>query len=451
MVALVGVALAAVTLVGLGVLLLAQFGARQEARERVLDQLGVLADLADSGGPAGSIDRFGPALGRIGEAFEASDVAYVVIDDDGHVRSARLNGRDHLILSSADLADLESGPIVVDRRGSVVGIARIDVRLQRGALADEPLAVLVQRDVVSVAPEARAWFLLSAGAVVLLSLAVAGWLSSRFTRPLQAIEVATVRIAAGDLDARVEVTGNDELAELGRAVNRMAADLGRSRAAEQEFLMSVSHDLRTPLTAITGYAEALTDGAIDDPAVAGTVIAGNAQRLSRLVCDLLDLARLNTNQFRFEPQLINAAEVASNVVDDHAPRASAYGVALGSLGVEAAPVVADADRLAQAIGNLIDNALKFARTTVDVEVTVASNEVSISVSDDGPGIPPKDVPFVFERLYVTRLRPVRAENSSGLGLAIVKELASAMGGSASVNSEVGVGTTMTLRLPLAPT
>ncbi|MDA3041406.1 MAG: HAMP domain-containing sensor histidine kinase, partial [Actinomycetota bacterium] len=235
-------------------------------------------------------------------------------------------------------------------------------------------------------------------------------------------------------------------------------------AGEQEFLMSVSHDLRTPLTAISGYAEALTDGAVDDPSAAGAVIAGNAQRLSRLVGDLLDLARLNARQFRLEPRLVNAADIARNVVDDHLPRAQSYGVGLVADGVDTAAVIADPDRLAQVVGNLIDNALKFAASAVEVRVGVGAGsignaagnaarnavaEVTISVTDDGPGIPASDLPFVFERLYVTRLRPTRAENSSGLGLAIVRELVSAIGGRIEVRSQVGEasGTRMTVHLP----
>ncbi len=451
MLALVGVALAAVVLVGAGVLLLAQFGARQSARDRVLNQLDVLAEFTDTTFSDGSADRFQPTIGRLGDAFEgAADL--VVVSEDGEVRSSGRDRRASLVLTDAELAELADGPVLVDRPGTVVGLIRVDARAGRGPLADQPLVVLVQREVVGVGAQARAWFLLSAGAVLTLSFAVAGWLAGRFTRPLKEIEEATARIAAGDLETRLEVSGDDELSQLAGAVNRMAADLGRSRAAEQEFLMSVSHDLRTPLTAINGYAEALTDGAVDDPATAGAVIAGNAQRLSRLVGDLLDLARLSARQFRLEPRLVNAADIARNVVDDHLPRAQSYGVDLLAGGIDAAAVVADPDRLAQVVGNLIDNALKFARSKVEILVNRSDEgaaTITISVTDDGPGIPSADLPFVFERLYVTRLRPTRAENSSGLGLAIVRELVVAMGGRIEVRSQEGSGTQMLVHLPAA--
>ncbi len=449
MLALVGVALAAVVLVGAGVLFFTQIGARASARSRVLDQLEVLAELTDNANSDGTIDRVQPAIGRLGEAFDASDADIVVVTDRGRVVTTTPDRRKQINLSPLEVDALDDGPVLIDGRGEVIGLTRITARIGRGPLADQPLAILVSREVVSVSSSARWWFLASAAGVLLLSLAVARWLADRFTRPLLQIEMATARIAAGDLQTRVEVDGDDELAALGNAVNRMATDLGRSRAVEQEFLMSVSHDLRTPLTAINGYAEALTDGAVDDPVAAGTVIAANAQRLSRLVGDLLDLARLNARQFRLEPQLIDLTELAAIVVEDHSPRATGLGVALEASGNVRAPVMADPDRVAQVVGNLIDNALKFADSRIEVRVEVGDHEALLSVIDDGPGIPQQDVPFVFERLYVTRLKPLRAENSSGLGLAIVKELAGAMGGTVSAESHNGLGTTMRVRLPLA--
>lgn len=173
MLALVGVALAAVVLVGAGVLLLAQFGARQSARDRVLNQLEVLAEFTDSTFGDGSADRFQPTIGRLGDAFEgAADL--VVVSKTGEVQSSGRSRGSSLTLTDAELAELADGPVLLNRPGSVVGLVRVEARAGRGPLADQPLAILVQREVVGVGSQARVWFLLSAAAVLTLSFAVAG-------------------------------------------------------------------------------------------------------------------------------------------------------------------------------------------------------------------------------------------------------------------------------------
>ena len=252
---------------------------------------------------------------------------------------------------------------------------------------------------------------------------------------------------------RVDVNGSDEVADLGRSVNRMAEDLERSRQLDQQFLLSVSHDLRTPLTSINGYAEALIDGAMTDSVRAGTIIQNHAGRLNRLVSDLLDLAKLDARQFRVETQPVDGLDVVTRTVDGLMPTAESHGLSLSITGNSGQVINVDPDRLAQVMSNLIENAIKYANNTIAVEVASGQPDgptptfTAISVSDDGPGIANQDIPHIFDRLYVTAHQPRREENSSGLGLAIVRDLTHAMGGTVQAAASGSGGTRMTVRFP----
>jgi signal transduction histidine kinase len=278
-------------------------------------------------------------------------------------------------------------------------------------------------------------FLVITGALALGAAAlVSAFLARRMTLPLAAIEAAATRIANGDLSVRVDTSRlrDDELAGLTRSFNTMAAQLENARRHERAFLLSVSHDLRTPLTSIRGYAEALTDGTIDAPddrARAARVLITEARRLERLVADLLDLARLDTHEFALTPRPIDADEVVGSTVAGFQPAARDYGITLTMTPGDSIPADADPERLAQIVANLVENALKYARESVTVSVVRSGPAIEIRVVDDGPGIPPDEHARVFERLYTARETTGRSVGT-GIGLAIVNELAHAMGGTA---------------------
>jgi two-component system sensor histidine kinase BaeS len=297
------------------------------------------------------------------------------------------------------------------------------------------------------------WFLLASAAVLAIAVVVAARLAANLTGPLARAQEASHRLAAGDLSARVPeppLSARDEVADLSRSINAMAAALERSRRLDQQFLLSVSHDLRTPLTSIRGYAEALADGTTGDAARAGTVILSESRRLDRLVRDLLELGRLDAGAFSLEPAPVELDELVSACVEGFGPEAEAAGVTV-ELVAEPVVVTGDADRLAQVVANLLDNALRYARTAVAVSVWAdpAHGRAMVSVDDDGPGIAAEDRPHVFERLYVSRQSPVRREVGSGLGLAIVRELVVAMGGTVGVDATAGGGARLWFSLPLA--
>jgi two-component system sensor histidine kinase BaeS len=385
---------------------------------------------------------------------EAGGVAVVDLGArrPGQVRRGQLLGEAlPLALTDDQLQELQStGQLLVVDGQRVIGL---QVEANGDAREDGRLVAALAEQSINAAPRrAVSWFVLSS-ALVLLGATLAGIrLARRMVRPVQEIQAATSAIAAGDLDVRVAADGPGELGDLGRSVNRMAEDLRRSRDLEQQFLLSVSHDLRTPLTAISGYAEALEDGAITDAAAAGGVIRNHANRLERLVGDLLDLAKLDADRFTFHLDTVDVAVVAGRTASGLAPEAAQQGISVTPLATGSPHAVADPDRLAQAIGNLVTNAVSFAATAVTVSTSTETDEAQrplavITVDDDGPGFAAEDLPHVFERLYTGAARPRRAENPSGLGLSIVRELVSAMGGTVHASNHDGGGARLRIVLP----
>jgi two-component system, OmpR family, sensor kinase len=283
--------------------------------------------------------------------------------------------------------------------------------------------------------------LLAALVGVAFAAALSYALARSIVRPIRRVADATRALAADERHEPLPSTGSRELASLAEAFNQMAEQLAASREAEREFLLSVSHELKTPLTAIRGYAEGLADGAFGADEAART-IGLEASRLERLVRDLLDLARMNRSEFAVRREPVDLAHVAREAVARHETAARQFDVALSTEGGEAW-VEADLDRLLQVASNLVENALR--ETPAGGSVTVSVGATSLVVSDTGPGIPAGDIPHAFERFYlydkIGKDRPV----GSGLGLAIVKQLVSAMGGTVSVGSDAR-GTTFVVSL-----
>jgi len=351
-----------------------------------------------------------------------------------------------------DVARLQRGEVQTGVRGSTAFVAQ-----PLTPVGDQtPVLILTQQ--VETRPLGRAGpYLLGTGAFALfVATVVAALLARRLTRPIAAMQTTAGRIAAGDLSARVDVGSmpDDELASLARSIDTMAGELESARGHERAFLLSISHDLRTPLTSIKGYAEAMSDGTIEsspDAIRAANVIMSESQRLERLVADLLDLARLDARQFSLTPRTVDARGVVDATVRGFAPSARDWGVRLvltERAQPEEAPIAVDLDpeRLAQIVANLVENALKYARTEVRVEVSLRDDHVVVYVDDDGPGIPDDERDRVFERLYTARGTPSRTVGT-GIGLAIVHELAGAMGGNASCEPLAEGGTRFVVSLP----
>lgn len=293
------------------------------------------------------------------------------------------------------------------------------------------------------------WAIGLAIAVAILSLfaSPAAWyLERRIARPVRQVAEASTVMAAGDYPMPLPSKGPRELVMMADSFNLMAAKLEKAQAVEKEFLLSVSHELKTPLTAIEGYAELLAEGAVTGEE-AGLVVQSETVRLRRLVSDLLDLARLHQSTFSIHREVVDLGAAARTAVQRHLPLAREAGIELKAVTPDIAPVEADEDRLLQVASNLVENALRC--TPAGGSVTVKAENGSLVVQDSGSGISPEDLPRVFERFYLYRRYNAERSVGSGLGLALVSELVQMMGGSVAVESLPGHGTTFSVRLPPA--
>ena len=276
-----------------------------------------------------------------------------------------------------------------------------------------------------------------------LAAAAAFLLARRIARPVRRVARATSSLARGEHPEPVPVEGGTELETLATAFNDLAVQLQRAREAERSFLLSVSHELKTPLTAIRGYAEAVEDGAID-PKEAAATVAVEAARLERLVKDLLDLARMNKTDFSVHPSEVDLTEVADDAVRRYQSQADTFDVRLSAISDGPSPAIADADRVLQVVSNLVENALRV--TPAGGEVRVVARPGELRVEDTGPGLGADEREHAFERFYLHERYGRERSVGTGLGLALVKELTEAMGGTVVVESTPGHETVFTVRL-----
>jgi len=438
---------------------------RRELQENALDNLRSRTDelrpavaslVAASPGPDARLgSRLRGLRAELRAGLKVTDLRAVLVGPAGTVHDA---GRtqtfrlpDALQGHSLDADRLRAGEDVSGRVGNTVYLA-IPARF----FGRQRLVVIATDHVETRVLSRTTPLLILAGIVVLLvAAAVAAWLARRLTRPIREIERAALVLASGDLSARADLPPrtDTDLAALGSTLNAMAAQLEASRGSQRAFLLSISHDLRTPLTSIRGYAEALADGTLADAdpearTRAATVIGAESRRLERLVRDLLDLSRLDSREFSLRPTSCDAAAVVRDAAEAFAPQARELGVALVVQAGASAPATLDADRVGQIVANLVENALKYARAEVGVVSEMRGAELSIVVTDDGPGIPAAELTDVFTRLYTARGTPGRAVGT-GLGLAIVQELAAAMGGRARAESPDAGGARLVVTVPVA--
>jgi signal transduction histidine kinase len=352
-----------------------------------------------------------------------------------------------LTLDDLDATALANGE---EQSGSINGLAYVALPIA-STKQGTPVLVLTQKVDSAAVKRARGFFVIGGVLALVVAAIVSYFVARRLTRPLQAMGATAGEIAAGDLSARVDLGKHpdDELAELARTLNGMADQLEAARHGERQFLLSVSHDLRTPLTSIRGYAEALTDGTIpasEEQRRAAAVIAAEADRLARLVADLLDLARIDAHQFSFSPRPFDVAAATRTAVAAFLPAAGELGIELAVEAPDRLEVDGDAERIGQIVANLVENALKYARSRITVSVgPLDAGRYELRVVDDGPGVDPAEQARVFERLFVSRSVPGRSVGT-GLGLAIVGELAGAMGGHAAVDASAGPGATFVVTL-----
>ncbi len=322
--------------------------------------------------------------------------------------------------------------VVRDSGGGLIGSVRYMVSMEKADLQTTRMILV----------------LILAGAFIMLLITFSGvYFIQSILRPVRQVSAGAKQIAQGDFAVRVQKARNDELGQLVDSINDMAGELAATERMKNDFISSVSHELRTPLTAIKGWAETLQEGADPETTEKGmNVIIRESERLSGLVEELLDFSRLQNGRMRLNVSRLDILAELDEAVYLFTERARTERKHL--LYEETAalsPVYGDVDRLRQVFVNIIDNALKY--TGAGGDVTVSSEEadgrVRVTVSDTGCGIPAEHLPNVKKKFYKAN----QLVRGSGIGLAVADEIVAMHGGTLQVESQVGVGTTVTITLP----
>jgi signal transduction histidine kinase len=291
--------------------------------------------------------------------------------------------------------------------------------------------------------------LISAAGAGLLALVLGAALASTISRPVRELTDGTKALAAGELGHQVPVRTADEIGQLAQSFNRMSADLAHSTQLRKQMTADIAHDLRTPLSVILGYSEALQDDKLPGTPEVYGAMHRQAQHLNRLIDDLRTLSLADAGQLTLQRRPVRPSDLLEHAAIAYLPQAEERGIQL-SVTAEATPAISvDPDRLGQVIGNLVGNALRHTPDGGHIELAAALTGagVVLSVTDDGPGIPNDDLPHIFERFY--RGDKARVDDgSSGLGLAIARSLVEAHGGQMGVENVATGGARFTVALPL---
>ena len=280
-------------------------------------------------------------------------------------------------------------------------------------------------------------------------------LTQSISAPLRNIARAARSVARGNYRQRVPATGPREVRDLAANFNRMTEEVQRSQQTLRDFLANISHELKTPLTSIRGFSEAMLDGTIDDDAGierSAKIISDESNRVLRLVQELLDLSRIESGQVPMQQEDIDLHELFEHVREVFALRSEESGVAV-TLSVNGrAHVLGDFDRLEQVMNNILDNAFRHTPNGGSVRVAcrdLQPGTLQVTVSDTGPGISANELPHLFERFYRGDNNTAAPRKGYGLGLAISREIVRAHGGEIWATSEPGSGTTFVFTLPTA--
>lgn len=408
-----------------------------------------LARIADLTATSLRVDRGGNYVlpPRVAGVLEAEQVTAYVVGPDAEDLPEGVTAADVDAVTTGtgveSRADTAAGPVLIVGRAFEPGIGVILIQPSSvaGATASEVIVRLLLALVIGLA------------IAVAIALVAGAWL----TTPLRRAADAALRLGRGDRSVHVRPEGPGEVADIAEALNRLAAALAVSEGRQREFLLSVSHELRTPITSVRGYAEALADGLVvpEDVARTGSVMAAEAERLDRLVSDLLDLARLRADDFAVECTDVDLTAMLADAAEVWRDRCERSDVRLVLESADTSVIVrADPMRLRQVVDNLAENALRV--TPVGGVIVLAGLQEEpgawgvVEVRDSGPGLAPNDLAVAFEPGILHEryrgLRPV----GTGLGLALVGRLAAGMGGWASAGSAAEGGACFRVGVPLAP-
>lgn len=289
-----------------------------------------------------------------------------------------------------------------------------------------------------------AWNLIAA---VVAALVLVQILARGITTPLREMARAADQMAVGDLDQRVAATASDELGQLGRSFNEMAAHIVELERQRRDLIANVSHELRTPIAVIQGNVENLLDSVVQDEAETLAAMLRQTQRLGRLVSQLMDLSRLEAGAIPLHSDHIELVAVIERVLEEARLADPEPKITFNS--PERVAVWGDPERLHQVLGNVVDNAVRYspASETITIDIATAVDTATITVNDRGPGIPSGDLERVFERFHRSDADRSGATGGSGLGLAIARWIVELHGGSIAAANTAPTGCTITITLP----
>ncbi|MEG1972714.1 MAG: HAMP domain-containing sensor histidine kinase, partial [Oscillospiraceae bacterium] len=258
------------------------------------------------------------------------------------------------------------------------------------------------------------------------------------------------RIAKGDFKTRLTIKNDDEIGELCETINYMAEELQNSETLKNDFISSVSHELRTPLTAIRGWSETILENPEDEDSLKKgmNIIISESDRLASMVEELLDFSRIQSGRLKLNIEKLDLLAELEEAIIMFSDRAKREGITLDyEENIEYAFVFGDKNRLKQVFINIIDNAIKYSEDKKEQRVEVTCDEIKdyyvITIKDNGQGISPRDLPHVKQKFYKTNY----TRRGSGIGLAVVDEIVSQMMGEILIDSVLGEGTEVTIKIP----
>ncbi|SDC77607.1 sensor histidine kinase [Shouchella lonarensis] len=393
---------------------------------------------------------------RVTWANGSSEETFTYSEDPMVLASGALfeEDTDYHLITLAEREQLLQGETVVVRRAhprfnqELLGVVLpliVDERLEGVVFSSLPLA-----DVYEAFSEVQP---LLYGMIMLVIVAIAfvgHRVSRRLVDPLLQVKEQAKKMALGDLQARLPTKQSTvEFSELAHAINRLAQALGETEQNRRAFLADVAHELRTPLSYMKGYAEAVTEGVVKTEK-GMAIVTKEVARMERLVHDLLDLAQLEGDTYKLREQMLVFAELIREVTATFALRAQQKEVALVLDLDETVIVEGDSDRLQQVIGNLLDNALTYSSVnqTITLKLYREGSSCQLVLADQGSGIPIVDLPAVTERFYRVHKGRSRSDGGTGLGLSIVSQIVAKHQGKFQLQSEEGKGTTAIVTLPM---
>ncbi|MCM3619896.1 ATP-binding protein [Sutcliffiella horikoshii] len=320
----------------------------------------------------------------------------------------------------------------------------VDDRLEAVIFLYMPLTAIVE-----AFQPIRTLLLVGMFLLIILLTFVGTKMTNRIVQPIKQMEIVAKDIAQGDFSKRLSLKGEDEIASLGRSINKMSSNLDEVDRNRREFLGNVSHELRTPISYLKGYSEALDEGIITTEKYTETV-RKETDRMNHLVHDLLDLAQLEGDSYPINKEPVILAELVKEVLDRLRLKLEDKNL-LTELQLDEEVVVnGDYGRLDQVVDNLLSNAIKYTPDDRTIRISVAEGEDKgvLKIEDEGIGIPEEDVPYIFERFYRVEKARTRKSGGTGLGLSIVQQIINKHDGDIMVDSKLGRGTLVTVEIPL---